>query len=68
MNIEQAYRELRMPFRHFLVKYVLSVFLASLLTIILLWMLFPDIISGYLLFISSSSPSTSVVRRTISRR
>jgi flagellar protein FlaJ len=51
MNIEQAYRELRMPFRHFLVKYVLSVFLASLLTVILLWMLFPDIVSGYLLFL-----------------
>ncbi len=51
MNIEQAYREMRMPFRHFLVKYVAPVFAGSLLTVILFWMMFPDVISGYLLFL-----------------
>lgn len=49
MNIEQAYRELRMPFRTFLVTQVLPVFLLGVFTIFLLWVLFPEHINGWLL-------------------
>ncbi len=48
-KLEQAYREMRIPFRAFLVSYVLPVALMSVFTIVFLAMLFPDYVEGGLL-------------------
>ena len=49
MTFEQAYREMKIPFRTFLVSYVLPVLFMSVFTIVVLAFLFPVYISGGLL-------------------
>ena len=49
MTFEQAYREMDIPFRTFLVSYVLPVLFMSVFTIVVLAFLFPVYISGGLL-------------------
>lgn len=51
MTFEQAYREMKMPFRTFIVSYVLPVFFMSVFTIIVLAFLFPTYVSGGLLLL-----------------
>jgi flagellar protein FlaJ len=55
VNIEQAYREMGMPFRDFILRVVL-VFFMTLSTIIILWRLFPEWIYGGLLVLLFSIP------------
>ena len=51
MTFEQAYREMEMTFRTFIVSYVLPVFFLSVFTIVVLAFLFPVYISGGLLIL-----------------
>ena len=51
MTFEQAYREMKIPFRTFLVSYVLPVLFMSVFTIVVLAFLFPVYISGGLLIL-----------------
>ena len=51
MTFEQAYREMDIPFRTFLVSYVLPVFFMSVFTIVVLAFIFPAYISGGLLLL-----------------
>jgi len=49
MTFAQAYREMQLPFRTFIVGYVLPVFFMSVLAVVLMAALFPVYISGALL-------------------
>jgi len=51
VKLELAYRELDMSFRAFLITRVLPIFFLGLFTIIVIWWLFPEIISGWLFLI-----------------
>jgi len=56
MTLDQAYREMRIPFRTFLVVYVLPIFLLGVFTIVVLAWLFPQYISGALLAVLFAVP------------
>ncbi len=51
VKLELAYRELDMSFRAFLITRVLPIFFLGLFTIIVIWWLFPEVISGWLFLI-----------------
>jgi len=51
VKLELAYRDLDMTFRGFLITRVIPVFFLGLFTVIVVWWLFPEIISGWLFLI-----------------
>ena len=56
MNIEQAYREMPISFRGFLITRVLPIFFLGLFAIIVIWRLFPETINGWLLVLLFAVP------------
>jgi flagellar protein FlaJ len=56
LNIEQAYREMPISFRGFLITRVLPIFFLGLFAIIVIWRLFPETINGWLLVLLFAVP------------
>jgi flagellar protein FlaJ len=56
VTYEQAFREMKIPFRTFLVSYVLPIFFLSTFTVVLLAVLFPRYVNGAFLAMLFSVP------------